>query len=145
MRLKSFHIACPSKLCCPSSSRACQIYHKAHRPNAHAHDSLLLVHECLSEAAHVTAHPYSYFIFTPGILSILLPPSSPHLLPSSPLNLPTLPRQKLTQPLQRLLRLRSSKMFHRLEQMRRHMLVQIHPRGTAVWNGLCGRLRSGVR
>jgi hypothetical protein len=100
------------------------------------------------QAAHpTTTHAHSCLVSVITLFPRLpLSPPRPIALPTSrPLNLPTLPRQKLTQPLQRLLRLRSSKMLHRLEQMRRHMLIQIHPRRTPMRNRLRGRLRSRVR
>jgi hypothetical protein len=44
---------------------------------------------------------------------------------TSPLNLRTLHCQKLTQPFERFLRLRRCQMFHRLQQMRRNVLVKV--------------------
>lgn len=62
------------------------------------------------------------------------------------LNLGTLHSQELTQPLQRLVRLRRCQMLHRLEQMRRDILIEIHPRRAAVRDGLRGHLlRRGMR
>lgn len=60
----------------------------------------------------------------------------------SPLKLRTLHRQKLAQPLQRLLRLRRRQMLHRFQQMRRDILIQIHPRGAAMRYRLRRRLLS---
>jgi hypothetical protein len=74
--------------------------------------------------------------------------TSPHQ-PYLPLNLTALPRQKLTEPQERLLRLRSNKVLHRLEQMRRDMLVEVDARGAAVRDRVHRRLllclRAGMR
>jgi hypothetical protein len=59
--------------------------------------------------------------------------------PTSPLQFLALHCQKLTQPLQRLLRLRRRQMLHRLQQMRRNLLIQIYARRTAMRNWLCRR------
>lgn len=58
----------------------------------------------------------------------------------SPLNLSTLHSQELAQELQWLLRLLRRQVLHRLQQVWRDMLVQVHARRAAVRYGLRGRL-----
>lgn len=81
------------------------------------------------------------------LLHSTLPYSAPTchcLFPSSPLQLSTLLCQKLAQEPKRLIRLRRRQMFHRLEQMWRDILIQIHPRRAPMRNRLGRRLRRWV-
>lgn len=86
---------------------------------------------------HTLYASLTYISLVANSISILRPLPHP---PPSPLQLRTLHSQKLTQPLERLLRLRRRQMLHGLEQMRRHILIQIHPRRASMRYRLRRRL-----